>query len=1194
MKVKQKLHRFLCILLVCMMMLNAPMSVLAVDAAVEAELPFTLTVGGEKMTEFEIGEVADPYNGTKDLYTVTIPEGSTEAVITWTEGTYTLSYYDGNTNAYLGFGSGFAASHTVPTDYNNDGVYDKIQVYDSGYDVPYWIAFTSESVENEDTTYNVNVNDTENGTVTADPITAAAGTEVTLTVTPDEGFELDTLTVKNGEEEVTVTDNKFTMPEGNVTVSATFKVIETSEAKAVTIYMSVNKNGKFITATNDTVMALEEMTVPYFDLEVYGLEGLYYNPYCYVDQNGNTVTQTAGTKEDAENVVTLLHLFIWATEVYYNELDPAEAGQGWLAENGWNGFNVYDPTPGSAFINFWTFGSNLNYYLNYEYPLGRPGWGSTCDQIALADGDIVSVRYNAATGNDGAYYHFGSTGDLSKSTTQVNDVVLTMYQCTEDSLKYTTGHARVGEGKTVYVGPTVNPTDAVATYTTDVNSQITVETSELEGSYYVFSDTWDPAVMYLKVTAASHIHNYTAVVTEPTCEEGGYTTYTCSCGDSYESDFVDAKGHNFVDGVCSCGEKETVIPEGARFINVTTDVTGATIVEDQGIYHDYAKIPYYHLVIPENAKYVYITYPENSIIIDQWSYTMAYAMPLPYSAGNMGSNMSPAVKTNADGTCTVSILVKDYITQIPDDGTGIIMYNENFEWGEMFTIGYQIEAGYYDVSIPSSERYTVTAETIAKDGYTFNVSINEGYVAGEEFAVKVNGETVATKPGDVTVASVTERLIITVEGVLLEPKDPNCFITVDLTGYNGTIDSNSSICYEGPDIEWTYDKNHGLVPGESKTYQFHSDEMYHFSIVLDLPYNDGAILGWEVNGEQCLYTGSYKQYDLPAEGNDDAVGYMQRINYTWDGVTYDYLQFECRFGKSGDINAPGTWVLKPILTPEGYITNMINALPAIDQLTAADAEKVEAARAAYDALTEEQKALVSEEVEAALEAAEAKIAELKKAEAIEKAKEAAEEAAARAEAAQKAAEEAAAKAEADKADAQKVLEEAAKKLEAAEAAQKAAEEAATKAEANKTLTEADKIAIQSALGEIDKKLEAAEAAQKAAEAAAAKAEAAQKAIEEASAKPAATKITSIKKAKKKLTIKWKKVSGADGYVIYRSTKKNGTYKKVKTIKKATTVKWTNKKLKSNKRYYYKVRAYKVVNGKKVYSKYSAVKSAKTK
>jgi hypothetical protein len=77
----------------------------------------------------------------------------------------------------------------------------------------------------------------------------------------------------------------------------------------------------------------------------------------------------------------------------------------------------------------------------------------------------------------------------------------------------------------------------------------------------VLNDTaYDPA--------ASHVHEYDAFVTEPTCTEGGYTTYTCACGDSYVDDETDPLGHDFCDwaltepGVetrtCSrCGETET-------------------------------------------------------------------------------------------------------------------------------------------------------------------------------------------------------------------------------------------------------------------------------------------------------------------------------------------------------------------------------------------------------------------------------------------------------------------------------------------------------------------------------------------------------------------------------------------------------------------------------------------------------------
>lgn len=47
----------------------------------------------------------------------------------------------------------------------------------------------------------------------------------------------------------------------------------------------------------------------------------------------------------------------------------------------------------------------------------------------------------------------------------------------------------------------------------------------------------------------AHEHDYTDVVTPPTCTEQGYTTHTCECGESYTDSYVDALGHDWDEGV---------------------------------------------------------------------------------------------------------------------------------------------------------------------------------------------------------------------------------------------------------------------------------------------------------------------------------------------------------------------------------------------------------------------------------------------------------------------------------------------------------------------------------------------------------------------------------------------------------------------------------------------------------------------
>lgn len=91
--------------------------------------------------------------------------------------------------------------------------------------------------------------------------------------------------------------------------------------------------------------------------------------------------------------------------------------------------------------------------------------------------------------------------------------------------------------------------------------------------------------------------------------------------------------------------------------------------------------------------------------------------------------------------------------------------------------------------------------------------------------------------------------------------------------------------------------------------------------------------------------------------------------------------------------------------------------------------------------------------------------------------------------------------------------------------------------------------------------------------------------------PATPKITSIKSITgSKIKLSWKRISGANGYQIYRSTSKNGTYQLVKTLTKGTIVSCTDRKLSAGTIYYYKIKAYRNVNGKAISSSYSSKKS----
>ena len=91
-----------------------------------------------------------------------------------------------------------------------------------------------------------------------------------------------------------------------------------------------------------------------------------------------------------------------------------------------------------------------------------------------------------------------------------------------------------------------------------------------------------------------------------------------------------------------------------------------------------------------------------------------------------------------------------------------------------------------------------------------------------------------------------------------------------------------------------------------------------------------------------------------------------------------------------------------------------------------------------------------------------------------------------------------------------------------------------------------------------------------------------------------TTSTVTSKKKRSVYLRWKKQKYAGGYEIYRGTGKKKGYKKVKTIKGGSKVSWTDKKVKGGKTYYYKIRAYRKIGGKKSVSGFSKVKRVKVK
>lgn len=171
--------------------------------------------------------------------------------------------------------------------------------------------------------YAVTIKQSEGGTVAADKSIAAHGETVTLTATPDEGYELEALTVK-GEDgtSVEVTDGAFAMPSGGVTVTASWKKLLTEPAFrthsllldgaiGVRFFMELPELAGVDYTTSYMEFSVSgrggKVTTDPFDSTDTNAAGTYYAFSCYVSsiQMADTITATFHyTQADEEKTVT--------------------------------------------------------------------------------------------------------------------------------------------------------------------------------------------------------------------------------------------------------------------------------------------------------------------------------------------------------------------------------------------------------------------------------------------------------------------------------------------------------------------------------------------------------------------------------------------------------------------------------------------------------------------------------------------------------------------------------------------------------------------------------------------------------------------------------------------------------------------------------------------------------------------------
>lgn len=432
-------------------------------------------------------KVNETFSATKKTYTAMTTKDSVTVLATPRGEDYTVTY-NGETSNVIPLSTGENKIEIVVT--NKDG-------YTSSYTI---------TVTKAD--HAVTIPTDESYLVTGKEA-VMDGADYTFKVEVDYRYEAgEDFAVKvNGE---TVTGEKGVYTVKNVTTDLVITVEGATKKvlKPVTVYFSFSHDDTFESCEQSgQTVALKKVTVPYFDLALYGLEDFYFASEDYGPASGDPTggpgsALDPGTKEFAYGKITMLHLFLYATEVYYLGIDPADAGKGYLADNGIMGTDIfsYSGSTGSIFLqNIWKYDLNLNYYLNYEYPLASAGWGSTCDQILLREGDIVTL------GHFSDWSFFNDTTSIfnyivadKTDPVQGDKIKLELYHAGADMYgTYNTAHTLIDYSPSVYCTPVNGIVSGdVTTWkyvgNAEADGSLVVDTSTLAPGEYIFALAGQP------------------------------------------------------------------------------------------------------------------------------------------------------------------------------------------------------------------------------------------------------------------------------------------------------------------------------------------------------------------------------------------------------------------------------------------------------------------------------------------------------------------------------------------------------------------------------------------------------------------------------------------------------------------------------------------------------------------------------
>lgn len=470
---------------------------------------------------YQKGDGTISISGIKKIMKVTVPEDAGYTIIPGEDVAdmvlkgetyrFTLELTDGYR---FGNGAAVKAGNTVLTA-NDEGVYS--------FQVNADTTITVTGVEKIPTvTYTVTLptsGNAEGHAVSGYSNVVGSGGTFKFTVEPKVGYQPgENFAVKANGETLTASNGIYTLENITSDVTITVEGMEKIIWEPVNVYVSMSHDDKYLVGKeSEEVMALRKISVPYFDLGLYGLESFYFQSETYGSDGGeHSSALEPGTAQYAYGKITLLHLYIYSLEVYYCGIDENEAGKGYLYEQGLIGTDVLTITGsvGSLYMSqFWGGDENLNYYVNYQYPLASAGWGSTSDQILLRENDVITL------GHFTSWNFFSDPSSVFNYLTpdEENQVYGSTTVTQGDTLTLTAYRAGAGESGNYATGHTVLTTQPTIYYTgyddvdADFENWTELGKAGAEGTIEIDTTGWEPGT-YVVAMAGQYGTELTDVI----------------------------------------------------------------------------------------------------------------------------------------------------------------------------------------------------------------------------------------------------------------------------------------------------------------------------------------------------------------------------------------------------------------------------------------------------------------------------------------------------------------------------------------------------------------------------------------------------------------------------------------------------------------------------------------------------------